>query len=117
MTDELRIWEPKESGDCFYVFEDVAELLWPGTFDHSNHSAEERITERMIAKGCTTTMQTFTSPQMAHTGYVTPAGVVAFDSESGMFECHSPERGPVEYVVSVIQELGAEYTTKREEIA
>lgn len=90
------------SATGFYVFEDVAERFWPGDFDHGNHDAEERIIEAMVARGCERVAMPYEPQSPACT---TPAGVVGFDSESGMFECHAPTREPVEYVVGIIEEL------------
>lgn len=36
----------------YYIFTDVAEMFWPGTWENGNHEAEARIQERMEQEGC-----------------------------------------------------------------
>lgn len=102
--------EQLDSGK-FYVFEDIAGELCP-RFD--NHCAEEIVVKRLVRNGCARVMQSFTSPGHLNEGYETPGGIIAFDSEAMMFECHSLDREAVEYVVGVIEEIDNEIRSKEE---
>lgn len=84
----------------FYVFTDVAELFWPGDYGKDNHTAEERVRQRLEEQGCERIASALLEPK-----YRVPGGLVGFDSESGGFECHSRTAEAVEYVIGVINEI------------
>jgi|1186.fasta_scaffold33207_2 hypothetical protein len=89
------------SPDQFYIFTDLAERFWPGETGKSNHAAQDRVTERLERNGCPRALG-------EHATWTTPRGRISFDSESGMFECHSTSRDAVEFVKGVIEEMLAE---------
>jgi hypothetical protein len=80
----------------YYIFQDVAELFWPGEYDHDNHGATSKVKQALRDRGCGVTKRD------GEVWWITPVGEVAFDSESGCFECHAPAREPVEYVRNLI---------------
>jgi hypothetical protein len=98
----------------YYIFDDVAEIFWPGDWSHGNHDAESKVKDRLVARGS----QILPDGTRSYLRwYVTPAGPVAFDSESGGFECHAPTEGPVAHVRDVIAEIEAELNEAREALA
>lgn len=103
--DKLEI---QEDDGMFYIFDDVSELFWPGDYDKGNHTAQERIIARMEDDGCTRIV--------GYCDYLTPAGRVAFDSESGCFECHANMCEPVEYVLNIINQIKTEMDALREKL-
>lgn len=93
--------------DRFYIFDDIAQMFWPNEFDKANHSAEEKVIDRLAERGYNRVMGQYMC-------YRTPWGDVHFDSESGAFECHSHSRAAVEHVRFVIFEIADEFDKHRE---
>jgi hypothetical protein len=97
----------------FYVFEDVAELFWPGDEPgYDNHEAADRIRAELLKRGCQQVSAVRGVVRIR--GYATPFGVVSFDPEADCCEFQSTARPAVEYVCDVIRGMLAERAGHRE---
>jgi len=93
-----------------YIFEDVAELFWPGDYGKSNHDAQDKIIEYIEKFGCQRIPHTYCD-------YETPQGAVMFDSESGMFNVRSADDAGCLYIKTAIDEIKAQLDAHREALS
>jgi hypothetical protein len=105
-VEDLEIVDDEGMGEegRFYACGDLAEVFWPGDFDHSNHAAEDKVRQVAIEAGAI---------ELDDRSLHTPAGIVFLDSEMGMFECHAPTREPVVWILWVVRKIRAEHEKAR----
>ena len=89
--------------DYYSFYYNLADRFWPGDYDHGNHEAEELVRNELKSRGYGPLLQSRSTSKWAE--WRVPGGMFQFDSESGGFCIFSSKRQPLEFVVSVIEEM------------
>ena len=95
--DHIISFYESDRKDYYSFYYNLADRFWPVDYDHGNHEAEELVRNELKSRGY--------GPLLQSRGWRVPGGMFQFDSESGGFCIFSSKRQPLEFVVSVIEEM------------